>query len=274
MSLLVTSSPYQASSSGTGGNTNTNTKKKVPTIRRTMKKPVPSTIPPPLYEDRRYERIGHDDDNDNMNDMYDDNSSENFDMKQSYQQNERLSKVASLLENMSNISIENGGSNLANFQPIELSDHTKYNDDGQPSSSSSSSNIPLVQPQSQTPQLQPPKRITPNAANFAPIRNNQLSDYSKSYEPPSIPIVNMNMNMNTNRNHGSTGSSISVGSGGVGMLNEERLWDRLGYIIHLLEQQANERTDTVMEEYILYVLLGVFIIFICDSFSRSGRYIR
>jgi hypothetical protein len=53
---------------------------------------------------------------------------------------------------------------------------------------------------------------------------------------------------------------------------EDRIWERLSYITHLLEEQQNERTENVLEEYLLYVLLGTFVIFVVDSFSRSRHY--
>ena len=46
---------------------------------------------------------------------------------------------------------------------------------------------------------------------------------------------------------------------------------RLNYIIHLLEDQQNSRTNTTTEELILYSFLGVFTIYIVDSFTRVGR---
>ena len=50
--------------------------------------------------------------------------------------------------------------------------------------------------------------------------------------------------------------------------------EKLNYIIHLLEEQHNERTEHVTEELVLYCFLGVFIIFIVDSFARAGKYTR
>ena len=69
----------------------------------------------------------------------------------------------------------------------------------------------------------------------------------------------------------SYGSNVHHGGTAV---TEDRIWDRLGYIVHLLEEQQNERTENVLEEYILYVLLGTFVIFVVDSFSRGGKYVR
>ena len=52
------------------------------------------------------------------------------------------------------------------------------------------------------------------------------------------------------------------------------LLKRLNYMIHLLEEQQDHKTDRVMEEIILYGFLGVFIIFTIDSFVRVGKYTR
>jgi hypothetical protein len=52
------------------------------------------------------------------------------------------------------------------------------------------------------------------------------------------------------------------------------LIDKLNYMIHLLEEKQDEKTNNVTEEVILYSFLGVFIIFIVDSFSSMKKYTR
>ena len=52
------------------------------------------------------------------------------------------------------------------------------------------------------------------------------------------------------------------------------LLEKLNYMIHLLEEQQDEKTNNVTEEVILYCFLGIFIIFIADSFVRVGKYVR
>ena len=52
------------------------------------------------------------------------------------------------------------------------------------------------------------------------------------------------------------------------------LLDKLNYMIHLLEENQDEKTSNVTEEVILYSFLGIFIIFIVDSFARVGKYTR
>ena len=52
------------------------------------------------------------------------------------------------------------------------------------------------------------------------------------------------------------------------------LVDKLNYMINLLEEQQDEKTNNVTEEVVLYSFLGVFIIFVVDSFARVSKYVR
>ena len=56
--------------------------------------------------------------------------------------------------------------------------------------------------------------------------------------------------------------------------NYDLMIEKLNYMINLLEEQKDEKTDNVTEEVVLYSFLGVFIIFIVDTFSRVGKYTR
>jgi hypothetical protein len=49
---------------------------------------------------------------------------------------------------------------------------------------------------------------------------------------------------------------------------------KLNYLIHLMEEQQSEKTDSVVEDIVLYSFLGVFMIFMVDSFVRVGKYVR
>lgn len=65
----------------------------------------------------------------------------------------------------------------------------------------------------------------------------------------------------------------SMFDGSVGE-NKDILLEKLDHIISLLENQQDEKTGHVTEELVLYCFLGVFIIFIVDSFARAGKYVR
>jgi hypothetical protein len=86
------------------------------------------------------------------------------------------------------------------------------------------------------------KKIMPNYQEFVksskPV-SVQHSNYSTDEHEPSNPVVN-----------------------------------KLNYIINLLEENQDQRTNNVTEEVILYSFLGVFIIFVVDGFTRVGKYVR
>jgi hypothetical protein len=52
------------------------------------------------------------------------------------------------------------------------------------------------------------------------------------------------------------------------------LEDKIAYLIHLAEEQHSAQTKYIAEEFVLYLLLGVFVIFVVDGFARSGTYRR
>jgi len=57
-------------------------------------------------------------------------------------------------------------------------------------------------------------------------------------------------------------------------ISNYELFKKLDNILHLLEEHHEEKSGYITEELILYVFLGVFIIFILDSFVKVGRYTR
>lgn len=52
------------------------------------------------------------------------------------------------------------------------------------------------------------------------------------------------------------------------------LLDKLNYMIHLLEHQKQQKSEDVLEEMVLYLFLGIFIIYILDNFAKIGKYVR
>lgn len=78
------------------------------------------------------------------------------------------------------------------------------------------------------------------------------------YVPQSVNNTAAQMNSNINPN----------------MNSNDTLMNKLNYMIHLLEEKHDERTNNVTEEVVLYSFLGIFMIFIVDSFVRVGKYVR
>lgn len=49
---------------------------------------------------------------------------------------------------------------------------------------------------------------------------------------------------------------------------------KLNYLIKMMETQKNDNVQYLTEEIILYGFFGVFIIYVIDSFTRVGKYVR
>lgn len=82
----------------------------------------------------------------------------------------------------------------------------------------------------------------------------QVQDYYKKY------TAGQNNNVKFVQNQSYSGDQVLI--------------DKLNYMINLLEEQQDMRTNNVTEEVVLYSFLGVFMIFIVDSFARVGKYVR
>lgn len=93
------------------------------------------------------------------------------------------------------------------------------------------------------------------------FKTDGLSNYTKSYESGGIlgkPYY----------------SSMGIAKSDGGDENNNSLFQKLNYMTHILEDIQMEKTSNVTEELILYSFLGVFVIFIVDSFTRAGKYYR
>lgn len=86
--------------------------------------------------------------------------------------------------------------------------------------------------------------------------NNQLDDYYRNSENDYLKHLQTHQPQHAQIN------------------NRDELSDKLNYMIHLLEEHKDERVGNVSEELILYSFLGIFIIFVVDSFAKAGKYIR
>lgn len=56
--------------------------------------------------------------------------------------------------------------------------------------------------------------------------------------------------------------------------SRDKLLEKVNYMIHLLEEQKDEKVNSVTEEVVLYLFLGMFMIFTLDSFYKTAKYTR
>jgi hypothetical protein len=114
--------------------------------------------------------------------------------------------------------------------------------------------------QSQAQQLQQhPVSVNSSKEAFKGLSYSRLNNDNTEYNVPFVYYKN---------------SSVTSNGNGSDYKNKDQLIEKLNYMILLLEEQQNERTGHIMEELILYAFLGIFMIFIVDSFVRAGKYVR
>jgi hypothetical protein len=100
------------------------------------------------------------------------------------------------------------------------------------------------------------KTIEEYYKSLLPGYNQQKNQVNRPYYPYREP-----QNSNPYRDNGEN-------------LSQDLLLKKLNYMISLLEDQQDEKTSNVTEEVILYSFLGIFIIFIADTFVKAGKYTR
>jgi hypothetical protein len=94
----------------------------------------------------------------------------------------------------------------------------------------------------------------------------------REYYRKLVPNYNHSNKSENNKNYYSSESSnfSAVSSND----SNQVLIEKLNYMINLLEEQQDQKTGSVTEEVVLYSFLGVFIIFVVDSFTKVCKYTR
>ena len=186
------------------------------------------------------------------------NSNSGMSIKDTHAYNtEKQSRVHQMLDQMTKVNAENGGSKLADFTQPNAQ---------MIAGSLGGANVLL------------PKPVAPNTDEHKQRSNangggvylsnetglGKYTNYRIAHDPSILRSASL---PETAQYYGKTLPASVSG-------DDRRLMEKINYMIHLLEEQQMEKTNNVMEEFVLYSLLGVFVIYVVDSFSRSGKYMR
>ena len=178
----------------------------------------------------------------------DTNINQNQNQKQT---KEKINNVSKLISNLhSSTEDENDNIEDNNFNEGLNAMFPSY-----PSDTNNASNQNIINNELNKMNSMPDNNIKPNEYLASKI-NSVYSNLDDGYKGDFDYITSMT-NMNSNK-----------------LLNNTDLLSKLDYIVHLLEEQRNEKTNTITEELILYLFLGIFIIFVLDSFARASKYVR
>jgi hypothetical protein len=123
------------------------------------------------------------------------------------------------------------------------------------------------------------KTPTPNYEGSDNLDLNNYSNYGNSksieeYYKSVIPGYTEQQKNLANRPHHQYSQPNSYENTINEYTSQDVLLKKLNYMISLLEEQQDEKTSNVTEEVILYSFLGIFIIFMADTFVRAGKYTR
>lgn len=237
------------------------TQKRIPTMRKTIKKMPPQPVAP-TQQDNQEIGIGGPSAYQSTAEIYSTpfvNGDDRVDQPSPIQitvddQEKRQSRVNELLKQMNSVQIENDGQHLANFKPLShpVVNITKKMD-----------SIPSTTSEEFQP-LPPMFRNTPSDPSRPTFSANQgnldkIAGYHQAYEVPRNTAAWIRGE--------ATGTAVVPGQ-------SDKLMDKINYMIYLLESQQNEKTHNSMEEFVMFSLVGIFIIYVLDSFTRSARYTR
>lgn len=194
---------------------------------------------------------------------------------------ERNQRVHQLLNHITAVNGMNAGSKLADFQPPEYPVQTQMKKLGEEEQQmeefiapvlATSSEIPdhSNELQHTIPQINMQRPVQYGAANVYAYRDNEkLSNYNHIYNENQLfqkqPFSQSQLQNESNGNDQHTKASHK---------EMQKMHEKINYMIRILEDLKVEKTDNVMEEFIMFSLLGVFVIFVVDSFSKSAKYVR
>jgi len=227
MSLVATASTWT--------NDETSNKKRIPSIRKTVKiRPQENT------NEFKYENNGS-------------GGIEQF----KNTSDERTSRVTDLLDKITSSGNDDENNKMGEFKPLsppEMNTNSDYNDDTELKQ--------YIPPMPQFSGGAASANILGEMKNYGAndTHSQTLSNYSQSYNNKPTAVASPY--------YAKMGISSSSSSG------ETQLMEKINYMIHLLEDQQHEKTDNITEEFLLYTFLGVFVIFVVDSFARAGKYTR
>jgi hypothetical protein len=173
--------------------------------------------------------------------------------------NQRNARVNELINQMSAINENNDGAKLADFRPPPYAINTNNGEPPAISMSWKKSADDEIESPENPLQRPVPKIQAHNDLVYGPsYMNTKFGNYHNSYDPSQIVY---------------SAAAAAAKSNKI-PTDDPRLMEKINYMIRLLENQAVEKTANITEEFILYTFLGVFMIFVLDSFVRVGKYVR
>lgn len=191
-------------------------------------------------------------------------------------------KVNSVLQSIHN-STPDEDNELGNYSSKGSSVSAKHSDDFKPLNPFEFPSKPLSMGSERTKKQEGmttmddnlvPKPVDDEDLNLQELQSAYMNDAQvREYYRKLVPSLNTNSKKSEhNKQYYSSDTNIPISS--TSNDANQVLIEKLNYMINLLEEQQDQKTNSVTEEVVLYSFLGVFIIFVVDSFARVGKYVR
>ncbi len=191
-------------------------------------------------------------------------------------------KVNSVLQSIHN-STPDEDNELGNYSSKGSSVSAKHSDDFKPLNPFEFPSKPLSMGSERTKKQEGmttmddnlvPKPVDDEDLNLQELQSAYMNDAQvREYYRKLVPSLNSNLKKNeNNKQYYSSDANMHISS--TSNDANQVLIEKLNYMINLLEEQQDQKTNSVTEEVVLYSFLGVFIIFVVDSFARVGKYVR
>ena len=201
--------------------------------------------------------------------------------KENVKQKKRKNRTIKKRKPHENIELDENSGNLGQYYKNPSTNHFLNNDsesnDSESENGGSNNGLANFDSLSENKQMEFPER--PQITQYPPENEDENTEENFDYNPNITPYASENFSNNSSENNSSyyehfvPNFSTANDSQQINGVNNE-LMQKLNNILHLLEEQKDNKTSNVTEELILYLFLGVFIIYTVDSFTKVGKYTR
>jgi hypothetical protein len=176
-------------------------------------------------------------------------------------------KVNSVLQSIHNNTPDDDDDNLGNYNPKGTAVSANHSDNFKPLNSFNFPDKPVSMGKKTQEGFNVPQPINDEELKLQELQSAFMNDAQvKDYYKKLVPF--------SNRGYPSPKSTDFSTNSYSQNDNNQLLIEKLNYMINLLEEQQDQKTGSVTEEVVLYSFLGVFIIFVIDSFTKVGKYVR
>ena len=179
-----------------------------------------------------------------------------------------------LIEKVTKVNLESSGNDLANFEPLKHFESASLVNkenfepvaEGEDNNNNNNNNkifgpalLPVTPFAKDREKENRSRQVIPNTDLYSGAQTNYSTSYLNQWREHTGPASSDHLLAAAHNNHGTTTKTMV---------------EKLNYLIFLLEDQQNQRTNNITEDFIMYMFLGIFVIFMIDSLLKNNHTVR